>query len=560
MKKIYNQNKELITKAKHVIYEIRRQNYSRGLQLLRFMHTVLTEFITQILEQKAYFNEDYVTIDEIYIMEILEEITHSQNHNDFHLLADIIELRLLPFLISIQAVIQSKEDVLELSSFYEQNLLILGQYDNKLYQLIKNNDVTNTKRYVPEPTTNGSVTIKVVNETESFYLTSNHDPQDTARMFADTYYTPRASHYVLYGIELLNHANAFIEQKEVFDVEVYESNLEMIKLAVMYGNLHHLTTNRLKIIYDPTLTLLASKTQKVDTDQVFAIHQPSIRLIKEKDIREKFENLFIVDSSIRNQNDWMIANFFSNIRNCNHYVDELIDKFRNKDIYLIAAGPSLDKNVVLLKNKPKNSIVFAVGTVHKKLENMGIEPDYTIITDAKKTLIGQIRGVKKEDFPLILLSTACKELAMVHKGDKYLVCQSGFLEAEDYAKENNYKLYGTGGSVTTTALDICLRLKAKKIILLGADMAHTDSQTHAIGTSGRRMVDLEGLLPIQSVDGGIVYTTQVLNMYKEWIERRIAKEKDIEIIDATEGGALIKGTKICTLKEIIDLGSVKDFN
>lgn len=534
-----------------MIYELRRQNYSRGMQLLRYMHIILTEFITQVLEYKAYFNEEYVMIDEIYIMEILEAITRSQKQNDFHLLADVVELQLLPLLISLQTVIQSKEDVLELSNHYEQNLLLLEQYDYKLYQLIKE-DTNNTKGYVAEPTTNGSVTIKVVNETKSFYLTSNNDPQDTARMFADTYYTPRASRYILYGIELLNHANAFIEHKEVFFVEVYESNLEMIKLAIMYGNLHHLTTNRLKIIYDPTLTLLASKTQKEDTDQVFAIHQPSIRMIKEKEIREKFENLFIVDSSIRNQKDWMISNFYSNIKNCNHYVDELSDQFCNKDVYIIAAGPSLDKNIELLKKKPQNSIIFAVGTVHKKLENMGITPDYTIITDAKKTLIGQIHGVKKEEFPLILLSTACKELAMVHKAAKYLVCQTGFLEAENYAKENNYNLYGTGGSVTTTALDICIRLKAKRIILLGADLAHTDSQTHAQGTSGRRIADMEGLLPIQSVDGGIVYTTRVLNMYKEWIEKRIAKVRDVEVIDATEGGAFIKGTTICTLKEIIE--------
>ncbi|GEM_PF-6524577 len=63
---------------------------------------------------------------------------------------------------------------------------------------------------------------------------------------------------------------------------------------------------------------------------------------------------------------------------------------------------------------------------------------------------------------------------------------------------------------------------------------------------------MDGLLPIQSVEGGIVYTTRVLNMYKEWIEKRIAKACDVEVIDATEGGAFIKGTTICTLKEIIE--------
>lgn len=40
-------------------------------------------------------------------------------------------------------------------------------------------------------------------------------------------------------------------------------------------------------------------------------------------------------------------------------------------------------------------------------------------------------------------------------------------------------------------------------------------------------------------------------MFRLWIEKRIEGIKDIEIIDATEGGALIKGMKIMALSECV---------
>ncbi|MFA9376880.1 MAG: motility associated factor glycosyltransferase family protein [Lachnotalea sp.] len=550
MKKIYNNNKDIITTIKSSVNDFRRQNYYRGQSSFIKIIDQLRVNVSEVINYKSYFNERIVTVDEIYIMEVIENITNAQNHSDYILLSDLLELQLMPLLIQWQEIIMLKENVLLFQDMYEQNIQNLEKYDINLAEMIRYNmDIES--EYVVESTTNGSVTVKIIRDNQEFYLVSNNDPQNASKIFADTYYNPRISHYTIFGMELLNNGNALLEYKNAENVDVYESDINIIKLACRYGNMHHLTTGRLNIYYDPDYIQFAKASQSDSKNSVVGMHQPTIRNIKDDRIRGKFENLFIVDSSIRNQGDSMISNFISNIKNCDHYIDELLPEFKGKDVYIIAAGPSLDKNIELLKEKPANSIILAVGTVHRKLESIGIQPDYTIIADAQKNIIEQIVDLKDNHFSLLVLSTAYREIAKINEGKKYLICQHDFPDSKEYAEKNNWNLYQSGGSVTTTALDVSIRLKASKIIFLGADMANTGNLTHASGTARRENIGLEGLIPVKSIDGGVVYSTRILCMYREWIENRIAVAKDVEVIDATEGGAMIKGTKICSLLEII---------
>lgn len=557
MKKIYNNNKYIISTIKNSVYGFRSQNFNSGLSHLTNIIEVLTINVLEVMKRKSYFNEGIITVDEENIMGVLENITKAQSNNEYVLLADLLELQLMPLIIQWQSIIQSKEDVIAFSDIFEKNIEHLKGYDEVLAQIIIDNPKIEDG-YIVEPTTNGSVTIKINRYNQEFYLVSNNDPQNAAEIFVDDYYTPRISNYIVFGLELTNNANALLEGKDAEYVNIYESDLNIIKLACRYGNLSYLSTGRLNIYYDPDYKQFASAIENDLENKVVAMYQPSIRNIRDSKIREHFEKLFIVESSIRNQGDSMISNFISNIVHCNHYVDELLPKFKGKDVYIIAGGPSLDKNIKLLKNKPANSIILSVGTVHRKLENLGIKPDYTIFADAHRSLIEQIVDLKNSNFPTLILSTAYREIAMKNEGEKYLICQYDFKEAQDYAKKNNWKLYKSGGSVTTTALDVSIRLGAARIILLGADMANTNNLTHAADTARREYVEVDGLIPVKSIDGGIVYATRILTMYREWIEKRISETINVEFIDATEGGAFIKGTRICSLREIIEEMQVKN--
>lgn len=332
-------------------------------------------------------------------------------------------------------------------------------------------------------------------------------------------------------------------------IDVIESDYEMIKLALTYFDFSDMVLKNVHIHYDPDFYIMKGKLN--DQSACLLIHYPSRRLIKGKDVYERINQIFIVKSSLVNQGKSMRLNFVNNIKNCTGYVDELADVFKNKDVYIIAAGPSLDKNIDLLKNKPENSIILAVGAVFKKLLKQKIDIDYVIISDANDITYSQIEGFENENIPLLLLSTVYREIAGNYKGKKYLICQNQYEPAEDYAHVHNYHLYNTGGSVSTIALDVAIQLRAARIIFLGLDLAYTDNLAHADGAGTRSIIGAEGFKQVESIDEGVVYESSLFIMYREWIENRIAQVTEIEIINATEGGVQIKGMKEKTLHEVL---------
>lgn len=122
----------------------------------------------------------------------------------------------------------------------------------------------------------------------------------------------------------------------------------------------------------------------------------------------------------------------------------------------------------------------------------------------------------------------------------------------------------SGGSVATSAYCLALNMGAKTVILMGQDLAMTGNRTHADGTFQDKMdeIDKNSLeyFEVESVDGGKVLTRDDFNLYREWFEKWIKEWSHITTVDATEGGALIHGTKIMTLKNAIRRYCKRDYN
>jgi hypothetical protein len=106
------------------------------------------------------------------------------------------------------------------------------------------------------------------------------------------------------------------------------------------------------------------------------IHHPSLRQIQNPRLKKKLEEFFLDENSLRNGEKILACNFYQNMMLAKRKQLELITKqnqldFTGKDVFLIAAGPSLDRNIELLKEKRENSIIIAMGTVFRKLMEAG---------------------------------------------------------------------------------------------------------------------------------------------------------------------------------------------
>lgn len=538
---LYESNKILTLLSEEIISFSRKQNFNKASRLFSEWISKTSDLAQNLVEYKADMDPDGAQCYENQLILNLKEILTAQENQDYILLADLMELNYLPFIYGIQDI--------------TRNVYFLK--NNTEMQSGQNIELSG-KHYETETTSSGYLTLRITKNDKSFYMCGNVNPLRDAEILFDQYKTYDADSYIVYGLELgylLTAINRSIGN--AVPVTVYESDENIIELA----KTNCFVTNVIngygdyRIVLDKDFSEFSKAIVNRTEKDILIIHYPSIQNISNPSIREKMEDLFIQDSSVRNQIVDILANVKSNIKSCNHYVDELEPVIRDKDVYVVAAGPSLDNNIELLKNRASDSVVICVGRAYKKLMNSGITPDYVVYLDSAERIYGQFAGCEENKVPLILAASACKKIGVMSKADKYLACQEGLSEAEEYARVHNYATYNTGGSVATISFDIAVKLGAKRIIVLGLDLSYKDGKTHADGSFSRNIGDETGLISVKGMNGEIVYTTKAMDMYRVWFEEKInevrLKEGAPEFINATEGGVEIKGMKNMRLKDVV---------
>lgn len=219
---------------------------------------------------------------------------------------------------------------------------------------------------------------------------------------------------------------------------------------------------------------------------------------------------------------------------------------------IVAAGPSLDKNIDELKRAKGRAFIIAVDTSLKALHAHNIIPDAVVTIDAEL----REKHVVDTDFaqiPLFAKNQANHKILSLHHAQKIWFDCHGYLKRFYERIGRKSAGYHTGASVATAAFSLCAALGLKRIILIGQDLAYLGDVTHAGGQVLKIQAEDENVCYVDGVDGGKVKTRHDWIQYLRWFERVVHEvDGEIEVIDATEGGARIRGTKLYTLAESID--------
>lgn len=245
----------------------------------------------------------------------------------------------------------------------------------------------------------------------------------------------------------------------------------------------------------------------------------------------------------------------------------------NVPTIVVSAGPSLNKNIMELKNAVGKACIIATDTAMKPLLNAGIIPNLFVIIDGLKPgILFEHKELSK--VPMVTMTGVSVEPMQYHKGKKFFYYSSSPFEhqilRELGEKDGTIRTLPdlkTGGSVATSAYSLGVMMGSRIVILVGQDLAFTGNKTHANGTFQDRMddigkVNVDGVtyMEVESIDGGKIITRDDYNMYRKWFEAYAKKWNHVTLVDATEGGALIHGTKIMTLKKAIQKFCTKEFN
>lgn len=578
-------NRALLFTVERCIYFFRRMNYDRALRLFAQFTGKFEELVQALFEAASAWAECGVALNAEEIVALLTQLLELQKQGDYILLADLLEQQVKPWLFYLQEQAGAQTEVLtslkeKRNSCFQKNLEALKKLSNdsrnkKLLKLLEQGMPSEQEGCCQlEYTSSGAWTCSVEKRGKRWYLHSNGSPAMEGFQLAEEWLDEKAEEYSIFGIGLGYVVQALFQKSEYFKITVYESNASVLRLAMTVTDFSELLlSKRFELQYFPLEEQLQKQLftvleEKSKTDGEFTrnsefwerkkkliLFEPEVRAIESESVQKWMEDYFIQDSSIRNQQMLLNGNFRKNFCRKDSSIVELLSEFQGKDLYIIAAGPSLDKNFMALKElkkrKMQDCIILATGTVFQKLLTSGIRPDYVLVTDANRRVLFQIHGVEEETVPMLYLSTAYFGFAETYQGKKYIVYQKGYPPAETYARQKEIPLVRTGGSVSTTALDLGLTLQCKRIIFLGLDLSYPDGYAHAKGTSRRTAAETEGMRMISDIYGKQVATSRSMDMYREWIEQRIESVRDIPILDATEGGARIRGMQVVTMQQLL---------
>lgn len=224
---------------------------------------------------------------------------------------------------------------------------------------------------------------------------------------------------------------------------------------------------------------------------------------------------------------------------------------------LVAAGPSLDKNIEDLKSAKGKAFLMVVDTALNTVLEHGIMPDMTISIDSRKPL-ELFRNESVAKLPMVLSSCSNKDVVKKnHAPHYYEIDEEGYLNRIffEVTGKNGVQL-STGGSVANNALSFLVEMMGfRTVILVGQDLAYPEGREHtkAAYNNANDLVSFEKkkYIEVEDIYGNLVLTENNMNLYRKWTEQYITFFSEVRVIDATEGGAKIAGTEIRTLRECV---------
>lgn len=229
--------------------------------------------------------------------------------------------------------------------------------------------------------------------------------------------------------------------------------------------------------------------------------------------------------------------------------------FKGKPGIVVSSGPSLNKNIHLLKDLKEKAVICAADGSVKILKNNNLPPAHLVTSLERVIYTARLfEGLTEEDTKdsyLAACPVVVPETYANFPGEKIIVYRNfATFDWLDIKKG----ILDIGPSAGNMAFKVLEFLGCDPIILIGQDLALTDDlQTHAkgfhYGTEQKNLQD-----DIIELEGNCQEKVKTNVWYKQFLlhyERDVASYKGT-VINATEGGAKIHGTQIMTFQEAID--------
>lgn len=287
---IFGYNIKLLGDMDKAVYYFREQQYDKALSLVANSIDQIKSVIEAIITDRDYFN----LVDTKSLLEMLTGILTAKKNKDFILMADLLELQLINFLIGVQELIISKEEIIFNEDNYKDNINLLVERGTGITDEFK--EPMNTVKllengYRVEFTSCGQMTLAAENDGAKFYFHTNSRIQSEAFLLARKWYQPDKKRYVVFGFGMGYHIYELLELAKKAEIEIYEADRYVLQLACAFSEVKELLLNeRIKFYFDPELKLLKNRMNHISEEEALFIHYPSYKNIRSKEVKEILNN------------------------------------------------------------------------------------------------------------------------------------------------------------------------------------------------------------------------------------------------------------------------------
>jgi len=283
IRQIFEHNIELLGDTDKAVSYFREQQYDKALTIVANSIDQIKLVIEAIVKDQEYFN----LVATESLLEMLTGILNAKKNKDFILLADLLELQLINFLIGVQELIISKEEILFDEEKYKANLNLLIKHGVGFDDAFKhpiNTEELLEQGYRVEFTSCGLMTLAAQNDGAKFYFHTNSLIQSEAFILAKNWAQQMKKKYILYGFGMGYHVTELLNIMNTAEIEVYESDRNVLQLACAFADVRKLLENgRVKIIFDPSLQGLKQRIATINDDEDLLIHYPSYKNIRDNE-------------------------------------------------------------------------------------------------------------------------------------------------------------------------------------------------------------------------------------------------------------------------------------
>ncbi|EDP6892252.1 DUF115 domain-containing protein [Campylobacter upsaliensis] len=349
------------------------------------------------------------------------------------------------------------------------------------------------------------------------------------------------------------HCHLVIYERDLALLYVVLSSIDLSTALAQKRLLIFNEVSQMEYIFETQLFLAYSRTYFLELMSDFYAREQKEVLALNSFLMEGFKKSILKQGNDPKDALQGIRQYVYNLASMikNPSLKELLEKRKAKfkSCVIVSTGPSLSKQLPLLKEVQERVVIFAADSAYPILMQNDIVPDYVCMverTDFTAEFFKHDFG-NKDDKTTFLLASLVHPNAIEYlekRGRNYILIPK-HLNFAQYVDLKAFGLLPSAVSVAHMAFAIALELEFKELVFIGQDLAYNDVG-HSHPKDYQHSADFESeayeKIKVVAYGGeGFVESHEIWIFFRQILEDLIKYVVSAKIYNATQGGARIEG-------------------